>query len=109
MLELMSKEESPMKTNRFQKVCVLGLGYIGLPTASMFATNGIDVVGVDVNPYVVETLNRGEIHIEELGLPELVKQAVAERKLVVKMQAEAADAGPLERVFFEPTGVDQNA
>jgi UDP-N-acetyl-D-mannosaminuronic acid dehydrogenase len=81
-----------MKTTRFNRVCVLGLGYIGLPTASMFATHGVDVVGVDVNPYVVETLNRGEIHIEEFGLPELVKQAISDRKLVVKTQPEEADA-----------------
>jgi UDP-N-acetyl-D-mannosaminuronic acid dehydrogenase len=92
MLEVMSRNDLSMKTTRFKKVCVLGLGYIGLPTASMFATHGLDVVGVDVNPYVVETLNRGEIHIEEFGLPELVKQAISDRKLVVKTQPEEADA-----------------
>ena len=41
------------------KICVLGLGYIGLPTASMFATHGFQVVGVDINEWVVETLNNG--------------------------------------------------
>jgi UDP-N-acetyl-D-mannosaminuronic acid dehydrogenase len=92
MLELISRDDSQMKVTRFKKVCVLGLGYIGLPTASMFATHGIDVVGVDVNPHVVETLNRGEIHIEEVGLAELVKQAVSDGKLLVKTQPEAADA-----------------
>jgi UDP-N-acetyl-D-mannosaminuronic acid dehydrogenase len=90
--ELILRNESQMKSTRFKKVCVLGLGYIGLPTASMFATHGIDVVGVDVNPHVVETLNQGKIHIEEVGLAELVKQAVADGKFVVKLQPEAADA-----------------
>ena len=49
----------------FDKICVLGLGYIGLPTASMFAVRGVKVVGVDINPRVVETLRRGELHIHE--------------------------------------------
>ena len=52
----------------FQKICVLGLGYIGLPTASTFATNGLRVIGVDVNPRVVNTLKNGQIHIHEPGL-----------------------------------------
>jgi UDP-N-acetyl-D-mannosaminuronic acid dehydrogenase len=92
MLESVLSKDLQMKTTRFKKVCILGLGYIGLPTASMFATHGVDVVGVDVNPHVVETLNRGEIHIEEVGLAELVKQAVNDGKFVVKTQPEAADA-----------------
>jgi UDP-N-acetyl-D-mannosaminuronic acid dehydrogenase len=50
------------------KICVLGMGYIGLPTASMFASRGLDVVGVDVNQTVVSTLNGGGLHIEEPGL-----------------------------------------
>lgn len=57
-------------------VCVLGLGYIGLPTASIFATRGKKVLGVDVLPRVVDTINRGEIHIEEPDLDVLVRAAV---------------------------------
>lgn len=57
-------------------ICVLGLGYIGLPTASLFATNGIRVTGVDVNPFVVETINKGQIHIEEPGLKTVVQAAI---------------------------------
>ena len=49
-------------------ICVLGLGYIGLPTASIFATKGKKVLEVDVVPRVVETINRGDIHIEEPDL-----------------------------------------
>lgn len=45
-------------------LCVLGLGYIGLPTASIFATKGKRVLGVDVSPAVVETINGGKIHIQ---------------------------------------------
>jgi len=57
-------------------ICVLGLGYIGLPTASIFATKGKKVLGVDVVPRVVDTINRGEIHIEEPDLDVLVRAAV---------------------------------
>jgi len=53
--------------NQRAQVCVLGLGYIGLPTASMLATHGLGVLGVDVNQDVVEVLNQGEVHIQEPG------------------------------------------
>ncbi len=63
------------------KVCVLGLGYIGLPTSAMFASHGVPVYGVDVNEEVVKNLKEGKIIIEENGLPELVEQVVKEGKL----------------------------
>ena len=53
---------------QFEKICVMGLGYIGLPTASTFATQGVHVVGVDVNPQVISTLRNGGLHIHEPGL-----------------------------------------
>ena len=59
----------------FNKICVIGLGYIGLPTASMFATHGIQVVGVDINQDILATLNNGGLHIHEPGLHALVSQA----------------------------------
>lgn len=62
-------------------ICVLGLGYIGLPTASIFATNGSTVVGVDVNPNVVDTINKGRIHIEEPGLQTVVQAAIHSGRL----------------------------
>jgi len=74
------------------KVCVLGLGYIGLPTASMFATHGLEVVGVDVNQAVVKTLNGGEIHIEEPGLKTVVQAAIKSGSLRVAASPEPADA-----------------
>ena len=62
-------------------ICVLGLGYIGLPTASIFATKGKKVLGVDVVPAVVETINAGHIHIEEPDLDVLVRAAVSSGNL----------------------------
>lgn len=58
------------------KICVVGLGYIGLPTASMFADHGHQVVGVDKNPAVIKALNEGKIIIEENHLDELVHRVV---------------------------------
>ncbi|GLY09057.1 nucleotide sugar dehydrogenase [Bacillus badius] len=75
-----------------QKICVIGLGYIGLPTAAIFARAGVSVVGVDVNKQVVERLNKGEIIIEEVGLPEVVKEVVESGKLRASMEPEEADA-----------------
>jgi UDP-N-acetyl-D-mannosaminuronic acid dehydrogenase len=77
---------------KFNKICVLGLGYIGLPTASTFATSGIKVIGVDVNPRVIETLQKGEIHIHEPGLRTVVEAAIKSGNLTVAAQPEPADA-----------------
>ena len=54
----------------------MGMGYIGLPTAAFAASKGLTVLGVDVNPAVVETVNRGEIHIVEPYLGDLVQTVV---------------------------------
>ncbi|NJD58095.1 MAG: UDP-N-acetyl-D-mannosamine dehydrogenase [Anaerolineales bacterium] len=77
---------------KFDKVCVLGLGYIGLPTASTFATHGLHVIGVDNNPRVVSTLRNGELHISEPGLGKLVKEALSAGRLVISDTPESADA-----------------
>lgn len=74
------------------KICIIGLGYIGLPTAAMFATNGHRVLGVDVNSRVTEALNRGEIIIEEPHLEDLVKEAVKNGNLAASDRPEKADA-----------------
>jgi UDP-N-acetyl-D-mannosaminuronic acid dehydrogenase len=76
----------------FQKICVLGLGYIGLPTASTFATHGLEVIGVDVNTKVVETLKNGGLHIHEPGLRILVQAALGSGNLRISDQPESADA-----------------
>ena len=75
-----------------KKICIIGLGYIGLPTASMLATHGCSVVGVDINADAVKTINEGKIHIEEPGLEEIVKTAVSSGKLKAYTQPQAADA-----------------
>ncbi len=75
-----------------KKICVIGLGYIGLPTSAIFAKAGIEVVGVDVSEKVVQKLNKGEVHIEEVGLPELVKEVVESGKLRGSVTPEEADA-----------------
>jgi UDP-N-acetyl-D-mannosaminuronic acid dehydrogenase len=77
---------------RFQKICILGLGYIGLPTASTFATNGVKVIGVDINLHVLNTLKSGNIHIHEPGLRTVVEAAVNSGNLAVSSQPEPADA-----------------
>lgn len=87
-----------------KKVVFLGLGYIGLPTAAVAAGHGYEVVGVDVNPLVVETINQGKIHIVEPELDKLVKEAVQKGNLRAVSKPEPADA------FFivVPTPFKQN-
>jgi UDP-N-acetyl-D-mannosaminuronic acid dehydrogenase len=75
-----------------EKICVIGLGYIGLPTASMFATNGYKVTGVDVNETIVSTINNGDIHIEEPGLKTVVQAAINSGNLRASLEPEEADA-----------------
>jgi UDP-N-acetyl-D-mannosaminuronic acid dehydrogenase len=70
----------------------MGLGYIGLPTASTFATHGIRVTGVDVNAQVVNTLQNGELHIYEPGLRTLVQAALRSGNLTIRQQPQPADA-----------------
>jgi UDP-N-acetyl-D-mannosaminuronic acid dehydrogenase len=77
--------------NNFETVCVLGLGYIGLPTASLLGTKGLKVLGVDVRPEVVDSINRGEIHIVEPDLDILVKSAVGSGNLRASLAPEEAD------------------
>lgn len=76
----------------FEKISVIGLGYIGLPTAAMFASRKLKVVGVDVNQNAVDTINKGKIHIVEPGLEEMVQEAVAKGFLSATNQPETADA-----------------
>jgi UDP-N-acetyl-D-mannosaminuronic acid dehydrogenase len=77
---------------KFNKICVIGLGYIGLPTASMFSTAGVDTVGVDVNEDIIRILSNGGLHIQECGLNAVVDQAFSSGKLTVSIRPEEADA-----------------
>jgi len=76
----------------FNTISVVGLGYIGLPTAAMFASRKIKVIGVDVNQHAVDTINRGEIHIVEPDLDMIVHAAVTEGYLRAVTVPEPADA-----------------
>jgi len=88
----------------YRTICVLGLGYIGLPTASTFATHGLRVIGVDVNPQVTETLRNGGLHIQEPGLRTLVQAALGSGNLVISEQPQPADAF----IIAVPTPFDED-
>ena len=76
---------------KFNHICVLGLGYIGLPTASTFATSGMKVSGVDTNLQIVNGLHHGKLHLYEPGLRELVQTALKSGNLTIMSQPEPAD------------------
>jgi UDP-N-acetyl-D-mannosaminuronic acid dehydrogenase len=76
----------------FKTISIIGLGYIGLPTAAVFASRRIKVIGVDVNQDAVDTINRGEIHIVEPDLDMVVQAAVSQGYLRATTQPEPADA-----------------
>lgn len=76
----------------FGTIAVVGLGYIGLPTAAVFASRKRRVIGIDVNTHAVETINRGDVHIVEPDLDMLVHAAVTEGYLRASTVAEPADA-----------------
>ena len=77
--------------NQNKKICVIGLGYIGLPTAALLANRGYDVHGVDVVKSTVNTINQGKIHIVEPELDTFVKSAVNSGKLKASLKPDFAD------------------
>tara|TARA_R110002126_G_scaffold10245_25_gene46528 strand:+ start:834 stop:2078 length:1245 start_codon:yes stop_codon:yes gene_type:complete len=76
----------------FSRVSVIGLGYIGLPTAAVIASRGVEVLGVDVSEHAVNTINQGKVHIVEPDLDMLVQAAVTTGKLKAALTPEPADA-----------------
>ncbi len=94
---------------RKERVCVVGLGYIGLPTASLLATNGYDVVGVDLNAHAVDTINQGRIHIVEPDLAAFVRSAVTAGRLKAFTEPQAADIYMIcvPTPFHEGEGIPQ--
>lgn len=80
-----------MLVDKKPDICVIGLGYIGLPTAAVIARSGCPVLGVDVNAAVVDTINRGEIHIEEVDLDGLVQGVVARKMLRASTEVAPSD------------------
>jgi UDP-N-acetyl-D-mannosaminuronic acid dehydrogenase len=93
-----------MKSENKPDVCVVGLGYIGLPTAAVIARSGCRVLGIDVSQKVVDTINRGEIHIEEVDLDGLVQGVVARGLLSASLEVAPADVF----VIAVPTPFDEN-
>jgi UDP-N-acetyl-D-mannosaminuronic acid dehydrogenase len=81
-----------MQKSAFKTISIIGLGYIGLPTAAMFASRKLLVIGVDVNQSAVDTINRGEIHIVEPDLDMVVHAAVLQGYLRATTKPEEADA-----------------
>lgn len=77
---------------KFKHICVIGLGYIGLPTAATFAAHGVRVTGVDVNQHAVDTINQGNVHIIEPDLDVLVKDVVEKGLLSAQTTPIEADA-----------------
>lgn len=74
------------------KACFMGLGYIGLPTAIIAAKHGIDIIGVDINPKVVEQTNAGHLHIIEPGMEVMLQEVVSEGKMKASVTPETSDA-----------------
>jgi UDP-N-acetyl-D-mannosaminuronic acid dehydrogenase len=87
----MINKESPMQQFNISTASVIGLGYIGLPTAAMLASRKIKVIGVDVNQHAVDTINQGKIHIVEPDLDMLVHASVTQGYLRATTKPEPAD------------------
>ena len=83
---------SEINATAIKTVSVIGMGYIGLPTCAIFASRDLDVIGIDVNPAVVEKVNRGEIHIVEPDLDGLIQKVVANGRLRAATTPQPADA-----------------
>jgi len=79
-------------SGEFNQVCMVGLGYIGLPTAAVMASRGLQVVGLDVNQKAVDTINKGDVHIVEPDLDIVVRAVVTTGNLRATTVAEPADA-----------------
>lgn len=88
-----------------EKICVVGLGYIGLPTAALVADAGFQVIGVDISADAVNTINSGKVHIEEPGLERVVSRVVASKNLVASTEYVKADVF----LIAVPTPIVENA
>ena len=86
-----SQTSNNSTVHKGKKICVVGLGYISLPTAAVLANAEYQVHGVDVNHQVVDTLRQGKIHIHEPGLETFVKQVIQNNRLTVSHSPEEAD------------------
>jgi UDP-N-acetyl-D-mannosaminuronic acid dehydrogenase len=96
---------------KFNTLCVIGMGYIGLPTASIFASKGIQVTGVDTNARIIDRLRAGEPHIFEPGLGELLLEAMQSGHLAISSAVVPADAFiiAVPTPFYEDKRADMRA
>ena len=85
-------------------ITILGLGYIGLPTAAMFASHGTKVQGVDVNEDICRIINNGKIHIEEPFLAEIIKEQVSQGMITCRQEVSPSDAF----IIAVPTPITDN-
>src|SRR5579875_3108989 len=97
---------------RFKKgkasICVVGLGRIGLPTAAMFANSGLNVIGADINPAVVFTLNKGKCRfVDEPGLDKMIERSVQKGNLKATTDVPKAVSQSSLIIICVPTPVDQ--
>ena len=74
------------------RISFIGLGYIGLPTAIIAASNGLEVLGTDINPDIVKATNEGRLHIVEPGMADMLKEVVSSGKLRAYLSPQVSDA-----------------
>ncbi len=108
LLELPPEELKRLLTRGDISIAVVGLGWMGLPTACLLAEAGAKVVGVDINPSVVERLNKGTSHLDEPGLERLVKKHMRSGKLKATTKIEEASSQSDAIVIVVPTLIDQS-
>ena len=87
-----------------KEVCIIGLGYIGLPTAAMFASHGVRVRGVDISQKISDTINEGKIHIKEPYLEQIVKQSVLNKMLSADTKVKKCE----NFIIAVPTPITEN-
>jgi UDP-N-acetyl-D-mannosaminuronic acid dehydrogenase len=107
LLELPPEELKRLLARGDISIAVVGLGWMGLPTACLLAEAGAKVVGVDINPSVVERLNKGTSHLDEPGLERLVKKHMRSGKLKATTKIEEASSQSDAIVIVVPTLIDQ--
>ncbi|MCL2156429.1 MAG: nucleotide sugar dehydrogenase [Methanobrevibacter sp.] len=87
------------------KICIIGQGYIGLPTAALFANSNCNVLGVDRNQPIVDALNQGDVHIEEPGIRKILKVAISQNKFRASLSPEESDVF----IITVPTPTTENS
>jgi len=105
-LELSEDEVPPLLERGEIIIGVVGIGRIGLPTAAVFAESGAKVIGIDISPKVVETVNRGSVHIDEPGLAQMVEDLTGSGRLKATSNVGEAAEGSDVLIICVPTPID---